>query len=145
MHLHAAVVVEQLESPVRTAVVADVRLQLLQQPGRLSGAAPTGEGSAGAAVQVRRLDGSTVQTVAVNGATWTSKALAPGNYRVTVVPRSPYVPQTVDAVVTAATTTRVALPAPVLGATVRGQVRADGQSAGAGSVADSGSGAGQRS
>jgi hypothetical protein len=104
----------------------------LQQPGRLTGLAPVAGGTR-QPVQIRRLDGSIVQSAHLDGrGAFTSEPLAPGTYAVAVMARPPYLPQAVQATVRSGRATPVALGAPVLGATMRGTIRSDGKPSGAG-------------
>lgn len=96
----------------------------LQQAGRVSGTLPVAASKV-RAVQVRRLDGSVVETPRPDSrGRWTSGPLVPGRYAVVLVPVAPLLPVAERIDVQAATTVRAALSAPVAGATVVGRVRA---------------------
>ncbi len=97
----------------------------LQEAGRVGGTLPLPRSQV-RAVQVRRLDGSVVQTPSVDGrGRWVSEPLVPGQYAVALVPRSPLLPVAVQVTVQADETVRAALPAPVTGAVVNGRVASD--------------------
>jgi hypothetical protein len=100
---------------------------LLEAPGRITGTTPL-HGSALQAAQLRRLDGSVVQTLHPDSAgRFTSGPVAPGTYAVAVVPKAPYLPEAVQAVVTGASTTTVTVPGPQRGGTIRGVLIAEGK------------------
>ncbi|MFD1720110.1 SdrD B-like domain-containing protein [Amnibacterium endophyticum] len=96
----------------------------LQQAGRIGGTLPVAASKV-RAVQVRRLDGSVVQTPKPDGrGRWRSEPLAPGRYAVALVPVAPLLPVSVQVDVVAEQTVRADPPAPVTGATVVGTVDA---------------------
>jgi hypothetical protein len=100
---------------------------LLQAPGRISGTSPL-HGGAVRTVQLRRLDGSVVQTLQLDGAgRFTSEPVVPGTYAVAVLPNAPYLPEAVQVVAVGGRTAAVTLPAPERGATIRGVLIADGR------------------
>ena len=100
---------------------------LMHPPGRVSGTSPL-HGAAVRAVQLRRLDGSIVQTLKLDSAgRFTSEPLVPGIYAVAVIPAAPYLPQAVHTQVVSGTTVHVALPPPERGGTIRGVLIANGK------------------
>ncbi|WP_375388519.1 hypothetical protein [uncultured Amnibacterium sp.] len=99
----------------------------LSLAGRIAGTSPV-PASALQAVQIRRADNSVVQTLELDGSSrFRSEALAPGQYGVVLVPRSPDLPSVADAIVTGGATTTVRPVLPVPGATVTGTVRTPGR------------------
>ena len=100
---------------------------MLQQAGRVSGTSPL-HGRDLRTVQLRRLDGSVVQTLRVDSSgRFTSGAVAPGTYAVAVVPNAPYLPQAVQTTVEGGRTASVTLPQPERGGTIRGVLIANGK------------------
>ncbi|HEV7623350.1 MAG TPA: carboxypeptidase-like regulatory domain-containing protein [Amnibacterium sp.] len=100
---------------------------LLQPPGRISGTSPL-HGSAVQVAQLRRLDGSVVQTLRLDSSgRFTSEPVAPGSYAVAVVPKAPYLPEAVQADVRGGSTASVTLPSPIRGGTIRGVLIANGK------------------
>lgn len=95
----------------------------LQRAGRVGGTLPIPARQV-RAVQVRRLDGSVVETPRPDArGRWVSGDLVPGRYAVALVPVAPLLPVAVQADIASAATARAALPAPQSGATVDGLVR----------------------
>ena len=93
---------------------------ILQAPGRVQGTSPL-HGSAVRAAQLRRLDGSVVQTLQLDrSGRFRSEPVVPGTYAVAVVAKSTYLPEAVQADVQAGATTTVTLPQPERGGTIRG-------------------------
>jgi len=100
---------------------------LLERPGRISGRSPL-HGSALTAVQLRRLDGSVVQTLHPDASgSFVSEPVAPGSYAVAVVPASTYLPEAVPVTIRAGATAAVTLPQPQRGGTIRGVLIANGR------------------
>lgn len=104
----------------------DLHFQL-RSPGRVSGTSPL-HGSAVQSAQLRRLDGSVVQTLRLDGrGRFQSAPVAPGNYAVALIPQAPYLPQAVQVAVEADRTASVTLPQPERGGTIRGVLIANGK------------------
>ncbi|MDQ1530364.1 MAG: hypothetical protein QOE37_469, partial [Microbacteriaceae bacterium] len=99
---------------------------VLQRPGAIAGRSPV-TGPALRSVQVRRLDGSVVQTLKVDKqGRYRSDPLVPGTYAVAVLPNGPLLPQAVQVTVPSGGTVTAPQPALVAGATIRGVLTADG-------------------
>lgn len=95
----------------------------LQRPGRITGTSPV-PADALTSIQVRRLDGSVVQTMRLDARRrFTSSSLAPGPYGVVLTPKAPQLPVVASAAVTSGGSVAVRLGTPVPGATVSGTIR----------------------
>lgn len=104
----------------------------LQQPGRLAGTSPVAAGRL-RSVQVRRLDGSVVQTLTLDSrGRFRSIPLAPGDYAVVLVAKAPQLPSVATGTVRGGRTTTVTITPPVTGATLTGEVRTTSRALGAG-------------
>lgn len=104
----------------------------LQRAGTVTGTSPVAASSL-RAVQVRRLDGSVIQTMRVDSrGRYTSESLVPGSYAVVVVPKLPGLPSVAAVTVRAGRATTVSVARPETGATVSGVVRASDGALGAG-------------
>jgi len=105
---------------------ADLHFRL-EEPGRVIGASPL-HGSAIKVAQLRRLDGSVVQTLHLDSSgRFASEPVVPGSYAVAVIAKSTYLPEAVQAAVRPGSTTSVALPQPQRGGTIRGVLIANGR------------------
>lgn len=104
----------------------------LQRAGRIAGTAPIAADRI-RAVQVRRLDGSVVQTLRLDARRrYRSAPLVPGGYAVALVPKAPELPVVTAVTVPRNGTVTAVLAAPTVGATVSGTVRTEDGDAGAG-------------
>ncbi|MGN6742234.1 MAG: carboxypeptidase-like regulatory domain-containing protein [Amnibacterium sp.] len=100
---------------------------VLWATGRVTGTSPL-HGSGVQAVQLRRLDGSVVETLRLDRAgRFRSRPVVPGAYAVALVPDAPYLPEAVPVTVRSARTAAVTLPAPERGGTIRGVLIANGR------------------